>query len=288
MWDQLRNTMKDETRNPFSGFQEHIIDFPPTFKYDVSEDFEGECVVCANDWHRSGIRSRRSTKKHVRLYDERAPTPADSASNPIQFRPMAFLPPHLSPKTCLSSPKRIQTKNTTVMLQRIVGHSRAVLSMRPMMMEGRSSRVDRSSRPRATLPFPRPQEPTCQITSPLYHTNVDASAYGSKQKAFEVALKNKTKRLLGLVKMDGIFSSSSGKRRALAKGSAQLKVLDKGEQRMSAEFVATSRRTSLSSIATTMTHDYRSEGPIDDETPTTARQHYSPPSAIGQKSGLDA
>jgi hypothetical protein len=36
MWDQLRNAMKDHASNPFEGFEEGPIDFPPTFKYDVS------------------------------------------------------------------------------------------------------------------------------------------------------------------------------------------------------------------------------------------------------------
>jgi hypothetical protein len=35
MWDQLRNAMKHESTNPFPGFDEGPIDFPPTFKYDV-------------------------------------------------------------------------------------------------------------------------------------------------------------------------------------------------------------------------------------------------------------
>lgn len=38
MWDQLKTVMKDPEKNPFPGFEEHTIDFPPTFKYDVSRD----------------------------------------------------------------------------------------------------------------------------------------------------------------------------------------------------------------------------------------------------------
>jgi hypothetical protein len=44
------------------------------------------------------------------------------------------------------------------------------------------------------------------------HRNIDPSAYGSKHKAFEVALKTKTKHLLSLVKMDGILTPSHGRR----------------------------------------------------------------------------
>ena len=32
MWDQLRGVMKDPDNNPFPGFEEGPIDFPPTFK----------------------------------------------------------------------------------------------------------------------------------------------------------------------------------------------------------------------------------------------------------------
>lgn len=32
MWDQLRGVMKDPDNNPFPGFQEGEINFPPTFK----------------------------------------------------------------------------------------------------------------------------------------------------------------------------------------------------------------------------------------------------------------
>jgi hypothetical protein len=32
MWDQLRGVMKDPDNNPFPGFSEGPIDFPPTFK----------------------------------------------------------------------------------------------------------------------------------------------------------------------------------------------------------------------------------------------------------------
>lgn len=37
MWDQLKGAMRDPEKNPFPGFHEHDIDFPPTFKYDVSQ-----------------------------------------------------------------------------------------------------------------------------------------------------------------------------------------------------------------------------------------------------------
>ena len=36
MWDQLRGVMKDPDNNPFPGFSEGPIDFPPTFKVSQS------------------------------------------------------------------------------------------------------------------------------------------------------------------------------------------------------------------------------------------------------------
>jgi hypothetical protein len=43
MWDQLRGVMKDPDNNPFPGFEEGPIDFPPTFK-----------VRCSSLFHTSG------------------------------------------------------------------------------------------------------------------------------------------------------------------------------------------------------------------------------------------
>lgn len=74
-----------------------------------------------------------------------------------------------------------------------------------------------------------------------YPKLIDASAYGSRHKALEVALKEKTKKFLSLVKMDKALSSSPS--RKLLSASKRLR------EKPSQEFDASSRRTSLSSIA---------------------------------------
>lgn len=76
-----------------------------------------------------------------------------------------------------------------------------------------------------------------------FSTSVDASAYGSRHKALEVALKEKTKKFLSLVKMDKALSPSPSRKR-LGRSSSK-KVIEKASQ----NFEATSRRTSMSSIA---------------------------------------
>jgi len=76
-----------------------------------------------------------------------------------------------------------------------------------------------------------------------FSTSVDASAYGSRHKALEVALKEKTKRFLGLVKMDKVLSPSPS-RRKLARSASK-----KHKEKPPAEFDFDSRRTSVSSLA---------------------------------------
>ena len=121
MWDQLRNTMKDETRNPFPGFQEHSIDFPPTFKYDVSQKPSNDSPICAYHSYRFGTLLRQFTKRHAKLYDgEQVPTPAGTVSNPLHPLPICSLRPHLSAKTCPSFLKSIQMKNATRMSEMMV------------------------------------------------------------------------------------------------------------------------------------------------------------------------
>ena len=76
------------------------------------------------------------------------------------------------------------------------------------------------------------------------HYAVDSSAYGSRHKAFEVAFKQKTKRLLGLVKMDGILTPSSN-RQELRIRTARQRYAHKRSQ----DFDRVSRQASFSSLA---------------------------------------
>ena len=77
-----------------------------------------------------------------------------------------------------------------------------------------------------------------------FATSVDASAYGSRHRAFEAAIKAKTKTWLSLVKMDKVLTPSPSSRRILGRsGSKKIK------EKKSQEFDYESRRTSISSIA---------------------------------------
>jgi hypothetical protein len=76
-----------------------------------------------------------------------------------------------------------------------------------------------------------------------FSTSVDASAYGSRHKALEVALKEKTKKFLSLVKMDKALSPSPSRKRLHRSVSKRLR------EKPSQDFDATSRRTSVSSLA---------------------------------------
>ena len=76
-----------------------------------------------------------------------------------------------------------------------------------------------------------------------YSTSVDASAYGSRHKALEVALKEKTKHFLSFVKMDKVLSPSPSRRKLGRSGSRKVK------EKQSQDFDYNSRRTSVSSMA---------------------------------------
>lgn len=75
-----------------------------------------------------------------------------------------------------------------------------------------------------------------------YSTSVDASAYGSRHKALEVAFKEKTKRFLGFVKMDGLLGSSSRKTKLSRNHSKRTR------EKEVADFDPETRRQSIGSI----------------------------------------
>ena len=76
-----------------------------------------------------------------------------------------------------------------------------------------------------------------------FSTSVDASAYGSRHKALEVVLKEKTKHFLSFVKMDKVLTPSPSRRRLGRSGSRKIK------EKASPDFDHNSRRTSVSSMA---------------------------------------
>jgi hypothetical protein len=76
-----------------------------------------------------------------------------------------------------------------------------------------------------------------------FSTSVDASAYGSRHKALEVAFKEKTKHFLSFVKMDKVLTPSPSRRRLGRSGSRKVK------ETPSPDLDYNSRRTSVSSLA---------------------------------------
>ena len=82
---------------------------------------------------------------------------------------------------------------------------------------------------------------------------IDPTAYGSRHKALEITLKEKTKHFLSLVKMNGILSTSPGRRKLHRNVSKKLRDKPGGD-----DFDAESRRTSISSIGS-LDHPPRTE-----------------------------
>lgn len=76
-----------------------------------------------------------------------------------------------------------------------------------------------------------------------FSTSVDASAYGSRHKALEVAFKEKTKHFLSLVKMDKVLSPSPSRRKLGRSGSRKIK------GNLPQDLDLNSRRASISSLA---------------------------------------
>lgn len=75
---------------------------------------------------------------------------------------------------------------------------------------------------------------------------IDPSSYGSRHKALEVAIKEKTKHFLSLVKMDGILTPTPTRRR-LSRRISQKQL----KHQSSRELDTQSRRTSMSSMIST-------------------------------------
>jgi hypothetical protein len=87
------------------------------------------------------------------------------------------------------------------------------------------------------------------------HRGVDASAYGSRHKALEVALKSKTKHLLSLVKMDGLLTPSPSRHGPGRRFSIKRHKKDDPDN--------ASRRTSMSSMRSMPDEDAVAPPPMD-------------------------
>ena len=222
MWDQLQNAMKDEKKNPFPGFEEHTIDFPPTFKYDVWRSVKSTNRELRRTIKRHGTVTSSHSK--VSGHGEVPATPVrDDLAHIMEAHPDQERDSDVrSIQRERDSEEDTRTLNSRRSFDSSVYHSRVPSTAGTDMSDAES----------------------------LYRQPVDSSAYGSKHKALEVAIKSKTKRLLGIVKMDGVFGHSP--KRSSKRISRNL---ENGDGRPSAEFDAQSRRTSVSSIATVLSQD---------------------------------
>ena len=184
-WDQLRNIMDDPEHTPFPGFQEHTIDFAPTFKYDVWRS-----AKATNRERRRNMRRQPSTaSKHdrdgERLHEVDAQAPL--------IRELPEVPEGTSDddesdaQSMASS--RAESRNTSIDNGRHLRSAKSIESIASSSMRS-AARSDTEGE------------------DDVQERHIDPSAYGSRHKALEVALKSKTKHFLTLCKMDGVFGTS--------------------------------------------------------------------------------
>ena len=192
--------MKDEKRNPFPGFQEHDIDFAPTFKYDVWRS-----IKATNRELRRSLR-RRGTFEGS---NARRPSLADIHGHGEALTGV----PETEGDSEENSRHDIETASRRSMESTVYGESTA-----GSVMGTDTEDLDDWS------------------------NSVDASAYGSRHRALEAALKEKTRNFLSFVKMDKVIGTSPNGRGFLGRGSR------KQDRKMSVDTsYSDPRRSSISS-----------------------------------------
>ncbi|ORY22769.1 hypothetical protein BCR39DRAFT_550917 [Naematelia encephala] len=224
-WDQLRNVMRDPDANPFPGFEEHVINFPPTFKYDVWKSIKA---------------TNRELRRSLRRRPSNAKQPFEAASSMPGLSHVAEAhheDSEVAAEAVTEEPAGDEPDDGTDVASRRSFDSAGLLSTAGTDVDDDDD---------------------------LVLGTVDPSSYGSRHKAFEVAVKSKTKQLLSLVKMDGILTPSSSKKR-LSKRSSQKMLRNK----RSTEFDPYSRRTSVSSM-----HSSRVEAEVEESQPRTSTSTY--------------
>ncbi|ORX39732.1 hypothetical protein BD324DRAFT_606986 [Kockovaella imperatae] len=230
MWDQLKNAMKDEAKNPFPGFQEHTIDFPPTFKYDVWRSLKATNRELRRNLRRRGTMDNRQAKQIT--------NGPETPVTPIQDKLPHVLESHAEHAGELADNRSFLSQRESDEDARTI-HSRRSID----------SSVYQSG-------VPSTAGTDVSDAESMFRQPIDSSAYGSKHKALEVAIKSKTKKFLGLVKMDGVFRSvSSSSRRASDRRPQLGRSYEEDSPRPSGDFDAESRRTSISSMGTMLTQD---------------------------------
>nr|XP_019013431.1 uncharacterized protein I206_01498 [Kwoniella pini CBS 10737]OCF52212.1 hypothetical protein I206_01498 [Kwoniella pini CBS 10737] len=179
MWDQLKLAMKDPNLNPFPGFEEGPIDFPCTFKYDV--------------W-----KSVRATNREIRKSTKRRKSTASTAS--ADFGSSANIAKNLSYVPEGDAIEEVDDDNPDTSLTR--ESLPKANGSDDEMTEGNFSRRSFESSRYTSGAGTDIEEDSDDI--PATYRN----QHQHQHRPFEVALKEKTRHLLGLVKMDGILTSS--------------------------------------------------------------------------------
>lgn len=207
-WDQLRAVMRDPDNNPFPGFVEGPIDFAPTFKYDVWRSFKH----IQKERRKSLHRHRSGTQSSVRTE-----TGAKALGTSLAESGLTGLA-----ETHEEGEERSSGEENRTSLDR------PGLRSTPSMKSTRSIRSVRSVRN-------DDEEEDEEDEAP----KIDASAYGSRHKALEVAIKAKTKQLLSRVQLGGLLGSSPGSRNTKRRDSVYS---------LSRDDSARSRRESITSL----------------------------------------
>ncbi|WVQ78224.1 hypothetical protein IAT38_000307 [Cryptococcus sp. DSM 104549] len=264
-WDQLKMAMEDPQTNPFPGFEEGPIDFPCTFKYDVWKS-----VRASNRILRRTLKRRKSSASATSV------DPGSSTSHQTHQKSLSHVPEGDAIEEMDDDAGGPDCDVGSGEGGHAGGHHRPSLR----------SRADQCDRDQSDDDCPRRQSfESSRYTSgaasgagtDLDDDSDDMSVAGRSSRrhslvsnqhqrvsALETALKEKTRHLLGLVKMDGILATSPVKRGGVGRkvsrkrgrsGSRREREREQELEREGSRREADSRRTSMSSFVSTRAGD---------------------------------
>ncbi|WRT67003.1 uncharacterized protein IL334_003969 [Kwoniella shivajii] len=233
MWDQLKLAMRDPKMNPFPGFDEGPIDFPCTFKYDVWKS-----VRATNRDVRRTLKRRKSSASAVSV---------DLGSSVNVSKGLSYVPEGDA-------------------IEKVDGDDDEDESSR---MPDQLRRSDVSDDDITEGDFSRRSFESSRYTSGANsmagtdaEEDSDDMPMTHKHRPFDVAIKEKTRHFLGLVKMDGILTPSPGKRGGLGRRVSVKRRMS--IRKRNQDDYAESRRTSMSSFVSHPDTD-RPTTPLENE-----------------------
>jgi len=243
MFDQLKAAMSDPDTNPFPGFQEALIDFPPTFKYDVRSDPPSDHRSYPAQVWKSVKATKRDLRRSMRVrrstYDAKHGIASADIEDPESANTQRGLLHVPQADDCVDETANRATTDANV------EDSEWHPSEDDYHTDGASRRCFDSSAFTSVAHSTAGTDVDDLDDSDdgnMAHY-VDATVYGSRHKAFEVALKQKTKRFLGLVKMDGIMTPSPSLRQLDRRAAKH-----RHDHELRHGLDGSSRRTSMSSV----------------------------------------